>query len=72
MIQYKMDVLAALKEKGYTTYKIRKDHLLPECAVVNLRKNKLIGLSSLDKVCDLLNCDVGDIIYHEKDAEEKG
>ena len=28
MLKYKIDILEALKEKGYTSYKIRKDKLI--------------------------------------------
>lgn len=28
MLKYKIDILEALKEKGYTSYKIRQDKLI--------------------------------------------
>lgn len=32
-IVYKIDVLSALKEKGYSTYKLRKEKLLGESVI---------------------------------------
>ncbi len=66
MIRYKIDVLEALKEKGLTTYKLRQDKLLNEGAVKKLRKSEMVGMKSLDQICGMLGCDVGDIIQYEK------
>ena len=71
MLRYKIDVLTALKENGYTTYKIRKEHLLSEYTLTSLRKKEPISLDSLDKICTMLNCDVEDILCHEKNKKEK-
>lgn len=45
MLQYKIDILHALKEKGYTSYKIRKDNTKLNCnSVIQLCYNeKRIG-----------------------------
>ena len=36
-IKYKIDILAGLKEKGYSTYRIRKNKLMGEATVQKLR-----------------------------------
>ena len=36
-IYYKFDILAALKEKGFSSYRIRKDKLLGESTLQSLR-----------------------------------
>lgn len=64
MIRYKIDVLEALKKKGFTTYKLRHDKLISDSTVSKLRKSEVIGLKSLDQLCGLLRCDVGDIIQY--------
>lgn len=33
MLKYKINILEALKEKGYTSYKIRKDKLIGEAQI---------------------------------------
>ena len=66
MIRYKIDVLEALKEKGLTTYKLRQDNLISESTVAKLRKSEMVGLKQLDQLCELLGCDVGDIVRYEK------
>ena len=69
-IVYKFDVLQALKEKGYNTGKLRKENLLAEGVIQSLRKGKAISFSNLEKLCELLNCQPGDIIAFVFDDKE--
>lgn len=66
-INYKIDILEALKEKGYTAYKLRQDKLLSEGVIQSIREGKMISMSNVDKICTLLNCEVGDILVHVKE-----
>lgn len=68
-IRYRLDVLAALKSAGYTTYRIRKDKLLSESTIQKLRYNKPISWENISTLCSLLNCQPGDIL--EYDAKGK-
>ena len=63
MLRYKIDIQAALKAAGYSTYRLRQEKLLPEGTLQKLRKgNATISLESLGVVCDLLQCQPGDLI----------
>lgn len=62
MLKYKIDVLAELKIHGYNTGKIRKEKLLNESTLQAFRDGKLIGIIALDKLCNLLQCQPGDIL----------
>ena len=65
-IKFKVDVLAALKAKGITTYKIRQEKLLSESTVQKLRVGAGISWESLEIICRLLECQPGDLIeYYE-------
>ena len=64
MIRYKVDVIAALREAGYTSYKIRQEGLINQIALQKLRHGKLIAWEQLDKVCGLLACQPGDILEY--------
>lgn len=70
MIRYKIDVIEALKEKGLTSYKIRKEKLLHEMTVQALRDKKLVSWGKLDDVCRLLDCQPGDILERVPDPAE--
>lgn len=67
-LQYRVDVLAALKAKGYTTYQIRKEKLLSESTVQKLRAGVGVSWENIETLCRLLECQPGDIIlYAEED-----
>ena len=65
-IKYRMDVLAALKGKGYSTYKLRKEGIFGEATIQALRNNLIVSAETLGKLCDLLDCQPGDILIFEK------
>lgn len=66
-VVYKIDVLAALKEKGYSTYKLRKEKILAESVIQQLRDKELVSWSNVGKLCEMLECDVGDILEYKSD-----
>lgn len=61
-IKYKTNVLALLKNNGYTTYKLRKEKILGESTLQKMRTNILLSWAELNTVCTLLNCQPGDIL----------
>lgn len=70
-IRYKVNVLDALRDAGFTTYRIRKEKLLHEMTLQALRDNKMVSWKVLDEICALLNCQPGDLIERVDDPEEE-
>lgn len=68
MIRYKVDILAALKEAGYNTNRLRKEKLLAEGVIQSLREGKYIALQNIDKICALLDCQPTDLLEYVKDT----
>ena len=66
-LQFKVDVLAALKEKGISTYQIRKEKLLSESTVQKLRAGIGVSWENLETLCRLLDCQPYDLIEYVKD-----
>ena len=64
-IRYKINVLAALKENGFNTTKLRREKLLSEGVIQALRDGRMISLDNVSKICKLLNCQPGDILEYE-------
>ena len=71
MLTYKIDVLETLKENGYNTGRLRKEKLLGENAIQSLRKNEMVGIIALEKICKLLDMQPGNIIKYVEDEPEK-
>lgn len=67
MIKYKIDIIQALKNIGYSTYRIRKEKIFTESQLQNIRDNKLLTQDALNKLCSLLNCQPADILEYVPD-----
>lgn len=66
-LQYKIDVLSALKEKGYNTNQLRKGKILAEGVIQSLREKKPISWANLEKLCAFLQVQPGDILEYVVD-----
>ena len=66
-IRMKIDILAALKEAGFTSYKLRQEKLLGDSAIQTLRNDKLPSWNELNTICALLNKQVGDLVEYIPD-----
>ncbi len=65
-IIYNIDVIQALKDAGYTSTRIRKEKLISESTMTRLRKKGDIDFVVLSKLCELLDCQPGDLISYQK------
>ena len=65
---FKFDVLQALKEKGYTTYRIRSDKILSESTVQKLRSGKPLSWENMETLCKLLNVQPGELLEYNPDT----
>lgn len=70
MIKYKIDIIQALKNEGYSTYKIRKEKIFNESQLQQMRENKILAQDALNKVCTLLDCQPGDILEYIPDGKD--
>ena len=65
--QYKVNIMDKLKEKGYSSTRLRKEKLLGESYMSQLRRGDMVSWAALDTICTLLDWQPGDLLYHEKD-----
>lgn len=68
-MKFKVDILQALKEAGFTTYKILKDNLLSQSTVQKLRTGEPVSWKNIEKICELLNVQPGDILEYIPESE---
>lgn len=69
-VKYKVDVLAALKAAGYSTYRIREEKLLAEATVQKIRIGRLVSWEQVGKLCALLGCQPGDLVEYTEEVAE--
>lgn len=68
-IVYKLDVLSALKDAGYSSYRIRKEKLLGEATLQKIRGGELVSWENISTICQLLKCQPGDIVEYVEQSE---
>lgn len=65
-------LLDLMKQKGLTTYRIRKEKIIAEGTLQNIRNGKGITTDSIASLCQVLDCQPGDIMeYVPDDAEQE-
>lgn len=67
MIVYKVNVIEMLKGAGYNSTKILQERILAQSAMQKLRTGEMVGIKTIDQLCELLNCQPGDLIEYKKD-----
>ena len=68
-MRYNVDLLAVLKEAGYNTNRIRKEKIMGEAMLQKIRTGQMVSWAVLETICDLLNCQPGDLIEFVKADE---
>ena len=71
-LQYKFDVLEALKKNGYTTYTLRKENILSQSTIQKLREKKGLAWENIERLCDMLVCQPGDLIEYVREESAGG
>ena len=69
MLRYKVDILKELKEKDYTSYRLRKDKLIGESQIQKIRKGEIASKETLNTICKLFQCQPGDILEYVEDEQ---
>ncbi len=61
-----------LKERGITTYKIKKENLISQAALTKMKNgNGNIDTRTLERLCALLHCQPGDILEYTEENERE-
>lgn len=64
-------LVAKMEQQGLTTYKIRKEKIISESTLQNIREGKRITTDSIAALCGALNCQPGDILEYIPDNNDK-
>lgn len=61
-------LFSLLRERGITTYTIRKDNLISQAALTKMKNGTgSIDTRTLERLCALLHCQPGDIMEYVED-----
>lgn len=53
-----------MKEKGITTYKIRKENIVSQSAYTKMKRNGHIDTHTIERLCKALECQPGDLMEY--------
>ena len=56
-----------MKEKGVSTYILRERHGFHTDTISNLRHNQNITTNTLNKLCEILDCELQEIVEYVKE-----
>jgi putative transcriptional regulator len=71
VIKYKIDIVKELSEKGYNSAKLRKDKIMSQATLQNIRHGVNFNIQTLNDICIMLRCQPSDIIEIVPTDEEK-
>ena len=70
-IKYKINILEELEKKGYNAYRLRKEQIISQATIENLRKDGYISFEVLGRICEILGLQPADIIEYSPDTDKK-
>lgn len=62
-------LISIMKEKGLTTYKIRKENIISQSALTAIKNGKSVTTDTIAKLCKALDCQPGDIMEYVEEEE---
>ena len=63
--------MKSLSDRGFTSSRMRKEKILSEATMQNLRKGKGITTDTLNTICIILRCQPSDVLEIVPTDEEK-
>jgi DNA-binding Xre family transcriptional regulator len=55
-----------MKEQGITQYRLHIEGI-SNSTLTRLKRNKSVNMETIDKLCSILQCDVGDIMEYKQE-----
>ena len=72
-LRYKMDIMQALKDNGYSSYRIRKENIFGQKTLQDFRNGSVVlSVDCLEKLCRLLKCQPANILEYVEDSGGEG
>lgn len=62
-------ILGKLSENGWNSYRLRKEKALSESVITSIRNRTSITINTIDKICELCDCQPGDLMHYVKNEQ---
>lgn len=60
--RYKINISDALRSAGFSSYRIRKEKILGEKYMQQIRNGDMVPWNALDRICSITEKQVGDLV----------
>lgn len=67
MIKYDK-LWVTMKEKGISQYSLIKNFHISPAQITRLKRNESVSTHTIDIFCNILDCEISDIMEHVKDT----
>jgi DNA-binding Xre family transcriptional regulator len=65
-------LITLMKEKGVNSYTMKRDKIIGQATLINIKNGGDIDTRTISKLCALLNCQPGDIMEYVPDENKDG
>ena len=72
MLRWKVDIMDALREKGYIPHRMRVEKLFGEATIQKMRHGRLVSWMEFNRLCGLLGVQPGDLLEYVEDVGKGG
>ena len=62
-------ILQMLSERGWSTYRLQKEKKLSNGVIISIRAGKPLTTVTIDKLCELCECQPGDLMSYVPDEQ---
>lgn len=62
-------LLQMMSDRGITSYTLKKDNIIGQATFKKIKEGGDIDTRTIAKLCELLNCQPGDILDYEPDTK---
>ena len=70
-LKYKFNVLEALKDKGYSSYRLSTERILANCTIQRLRNGEMLNADNIATLCRLLEVQPGELRITKKKMQKR-
>ncbi|WP_285816091.1 helix-turn-helix domain-containing protein [Thomasclavelia cocleata] len=60
-----------MKEKNISQYKLINEYNISPSQLTRLKRNESVSTNTIDKFCEILDCDLSDIMEYKKNNSRK-
>lgn len=66
-----LDLLKMLSDHGWSTYRLQKEKRISNGTIIQIRAGKPLTTTTIDTICELCDCQPGDLMRYIPNKQEE-